>query len=155
MKFLSTMIISMILLTGCGSDVYVDDKLYLRGAAVDGSKVTFAFFSEEDGVISVEGETISDAKNAAELELGKEIFTGHTELVILSGCDREKALEYMLHDWKVPPSCRVWGTDKSGEDILRQRRVEELVGIIDMEQKKGLLGRCDIITTLKNCLINE
>lgn len=137
-----------IMLTGCGSNGNVNDKAYLRAAAIDGGRVTFSFYSEEDKVVSVNAEAPENAKSSAELAMGKEIFTGHTELIILKDCDALETLDNMLHDWKVSPSCRVAESETSGEEILKLRNAEELANVIDTAQEKGLAPKCDIVTVL-------
>jgi len=148
--FLTFPIIAM--LTGCSSHGNVNDKAYLRAAAIDGGRVTFSFYSEEDGVLSVNAESPENAKSAAELALGKEIFTGHTELVVTGECDALKILDSMLHEWKVSPSCRVAEAETSGEEVLNQRSAEELADVIDTAREKGLAPKCDIITVLSGLL---
>lgn len=140
------------LLTGCSSHGNVNDKAYLRAAAIDGDRVTFSFYSEEDKVISVNVRNPEKAKSAAELAMGKEIFTGHTELVVAGDCDILEVLDNMLHEWKVSPSCRVAEAKTSGEELLNSRSAEELADVIDTAHEKGLAPKCDIITVLSGLL---
>lgn len=136
------------MLTGCSSNGNVNDKAYLRAAAVDGGRVTFSFYSEEDKVVSVNAEDPEIARSSAELAMGKEIFTGHTELIMLKDCDNLEILDNMLHKWKVSPSCRVAEAEISGEEILKLRNAEELANVIDAAREKGLAPKCDIVTVL-------
>ena len=93
-------------------------------------------------------------KGVAELALGKEIFTGHTELVILNECDEREILEYMLNEWKAPPSCRV-ANGENADEILKNRKAEEIVGVIETAEEKCLTEKCDIVTVLGNFLNNK
>lgn len=150
MKKILFAILCMTALTGCSTGIDVNEMAYVRAAAVDGNNFTFSFYLDEQ-VVSVSADSVETAESAAELTLGKEIFTGHTELVILNECDKREILEYMLREWKVPPSCRVANAENAGE-ILNVRKAEEIVGVLETSEKKGLTGKCDIVTVLGNFL---
>lgn len=154
-KLLMLLIFSAVLLTGCSSRGNVNEKAYLRAVAVDGGAVTFVFFNEDEGTVAVPLGDPEKAKPAAELAIGKEIFTGHTEIVLLGDCDREEVLEYILKQWRVSPSCMAAESDGSGEVILKARNPEQLTGIIEQAQKKGIVPSCDIITVLGRILDGE
>lgn len=139
-----------IFLTGCSTGIDVNEMAYVRAAAIEGDNVTFSFYLEEQ-VISLSADTIEDAKSAAELALGKEIFTGHTELVVLGKGDERDTLEFMLNQWKVPPACRVAYAENVGE-ILKNRKAEEIVGVLERAEKKRLTEKCDIVTVLGKIL---
>ena len=67
-------------LSGCAASKRVYDKSYLRAAAVGGTDkktLTLTFYDEDSAVIGI-GDDIDSAKHDAELQIGKEIFTGHT-----------------------------------------------------------------------------
>lgn len=154
MKKIVCPILCMMLLTGCAGHGNVSDKAYLRAVSADGERITFSFYDEECGVISVTADDIETAKSSAELALGNEIFTGHTGLVILGDCDKADMLEYILHEWKVPSSCRT-AEAESGEELLRTRNAEDLINVIDTAKKKGITDECDIVTVLGRLLNNE
>ncbi len=142
-----------IFLTGCNTGIDVNEMAYVRAAAVGGDRVTFSFYLDEE-VLSLSADNIEDAKSAAELALGKEIFTGHTELVILEQGNEQKILEFMLNQWKVPPACRVAYAEKVG-DILKNRKAEEIVGVLKRAEEKRLTEKCDIVTVLGKILNGE
>lgn len=142
-----------IFLTGCSTGIDVNEMAYVRAVAVDSGNVTFAFYLDEQ-VISVSADSLESAESAAELALGKEIFTGHTELVILNECDEREILEYMLSEWKAPPSCRV-ANGENADEILKNRKAEEIVGVIETAEEKGLTEKCDIVTVLGKILNGE
>lgn len=139
-------------LTGCAADVDVSEKSYLRAAAVDGDKITLSFFAEEDEVLTVTAASPDEAKSAAELATGKQIFTGYTELIVLGDCDSRETLSFMLREWKVSPSCIVACPKGSGEKLLAERTAEELEGAVKAAQKQELAGECDVITALGGLL---
>lgn len=149
------LIFSAVLLTGCSSRGNVNEKAYLRAAAVDGDSVTLVFFNEDEGTVTVPMGDPEKAKPAAELLIGKEIFTGHTEIVLLGDCDRKEILEYILKQWRVSPSCMAAESKGKGEIILKARNPEQLTGIIEQAQKKELVPSCDIITVLSRLLDGE
>lgn len=142
-----------IFLTGCSTGIDVNEMAYVRAVAVDSGNVTFAFYLDEQ-VISVSADSLESAESAAELALGKKIFTGHTELVILNECDERETLEYMLSEWKAPPSCRV-ANGENAVEILKNRKAEEIVGVIETAEEKYLTEKCDIVTVLGNFLNGE
>lgn len=150
-------VIALLSLTGCESTGIVHDKNYLQAVSVGGTdekKLSFAFFSTEDSVITVSGEDMTEAKQKAELKSGKKIVTGYTEIVILDDTVSSETLEFLLHDWKVSPSCMiVCGED--GERLLDEIPAQQLKGMVEraVEQKKA--PECDIITVLGNLLSKD
>ncbi len=142
-----------IFLTGCSTGIDVNEMAYVRAAAVEGDRVTFSFYLDEE-VLSLSADNIENAKSAAELALGKEIFTGHTELVILEQGNEQEILEFMLNQWKVPPACRVAYAENVGE-ILKNRKAEEIVGVLKRAEEKGITEKCDIVTVLGKILNEE
>ncbi|MDE7364488.1 MAG: hypothetical protein K2N27_06335 [Ruminococcus sp.] len=139
-------------LTSCSSHGNVSTKAYLRAMAVDGKKITFAFFEEEQKPITITAENPAKAKEIAELSIGKEIFTGHTELILLKNCDNLETLDFMLHKWKMSPSCMIAKPEYNGRTILAQANPENLTGSIETAKKHGLASECDIITVLSGFL---
>lgn len=152
---LTALIFSAMLLTGCSSRGNVNEKAYLRAAAVDGDSITFVFFNTDEGAVTVPLSDPEKAKPAAELAIGKEIFTGHTEIVLLGDCDREDVLKHILKQWRVSPSCMAAESKGDGGLILKARNPEQLTGIIEQAQKKELAPPCDIITVLSRILDGE
>ncbi|MDE6775180.1 MAG: hypothetical protein K2J37_02595 [Ruminococcus sp.] len=150
MKYM-TVLLGLLLLTGCSSNGNVNKRAYVRGAAIDGNTVTMSFYTEEE-TLSVTAENFDTAKKEAELKIGKQIFTGHTELILLGECNETEVLEYMLHKWKVPPSCRVVTNAADGGEELKNHDTEKLSGAIDIAQEQGKLGKCDIVTVLSEYL---
>lgn len=155
MKWIFSAFLTAVFLTGCSSNGRVNEKAYLRAASLDGDRMTFVFYSEDDETVSVSAEAPEDAKKKAEIAVGKEIFTGHTELLILNDCDNSPVLEYMLHKWNVSPSCMVVRDKKNGEKMLRERSVEDLTGAVRCAQKQGLAPECSIIDVLSEELRTE
>ena len=142
-------------LTGCSSHGNVSTKAYLRAAALDGNKLTFAFYSEEQKAITVTAENPAEAKKIAELSIGKEIFTGHTELIMLKNCNNLETLDFMLHEWKLSPSCMIAQPEYNGRTILAQADPENLTGSIKTAQKQELSRKCDIITVRSGLLDDD
>lgn len=149
-KFL--LLLAVATLTGCSSHGNVSTKAYLRAAALDGNKLTFAFYSEEQEAITVTADNPAEAKKIAELSIGKEIFTGHTELVMLKNCDNLETLDFMLHEWKLSPSCMIAQPEYNGRTVLALADPENLTGSIKIAQQQELAPKCDIITVLGGLL---
>ena len=99
----------------------------------------------EDG----EPVSIEEAREMAELELGKPVVTGFTEAVLLGDCEAEKVLEYMLKTWKVSPSCMAVHDDTPHETLTHED-AEVLEGRIREKIKKGLSPPCGIVDVLEN-----
>lgn len=135
-----------IFLTGCSTGTDVNEMAYVRAVAVEGDSVTFAFYLDEQ-ILTVSANDMNKAKSEAELTLGKKIFTGHTELVILGKCDEAAVLDFMLSQWKVPPACKVAEVENGGE-ILKNRKAEEIVGVLKMAEEKNTTEKCDIVAVL-------
>lgn len=144
--------LGIITLTGCSSHGNVNAKAYLRATALDGNKLTLAFYSEEQEAITVTADNPAEAKKIAELSIGKEIFTGHTELIMLKDCDNLEVLDFMLHEWKLSPSCMIAQPEYNGRIVLAQANPENLTGSIKIAQKQELAPKCDIITVLGELL---
>lgn len=142
----------LLTLTGCSSHGNVSTKAYLRAAALDGNKLTFSFYTKEQKPITVTAENPAEAKEIAELAVGKEIFTGHTELIMLKNCDNLETLDFMLHEWKLSPSCMIAKPKYNGRNILAQTDSENLTGSIKIAQEQELAPKCDIITVLSGLL---
>jgi|GEM_PF-379118 len=113
-KFKSTVSICLMLLiattmTGCAPEVH--EKNYLRIITVAQQSeftATLSFYSEdEEDDITVSGSSLDEIFRVATFKTGKVIVTGHTEMIILNGCDTKEVLTYMLNEKRLPPSCYV------------------------------------------------
>lgn len=135
-------------LTGCREAGTVHDKAYLRAAAVDGGTVTMSFFSDI-APLEISAASPSDAVSAAELRLGRKVFTGFTELVILGDCPPSDTLTELFTEWKLPPSCIAAAGEGS---ILLDTPPELLEGSVRQAQEQGVISECDIITVLSGLL---
>ncbi len=151
-KFL--LLLAVVTLTGCSSHGNVSTKAYLRAMALDGNKLTLAFYEEQDAV-TVTADNPEEAKKIAELSIGKEIFTGHTELVLLKNCNNLETLDFMLHEWKLSPSCMIAQPEYNGRTILATADPENLTGSIRIAQQQKLAPKCDIITVLGGLLSDD
>lgn len=139
--------------SGCASNGHVQDKNYLRAVSVSGGEektVTFTFFTKDGQYITTSGEDITQAKEMAELRTGQKIFTGYTEMIVLDGSDSIDTLEFMLHKWKVSPSCIV-AYSEDNDDIFKSS-VERLSGSVHNAVKQGKAPECDIITVMGELL---
>ncbi len=142
-------ILSVITLTACGSQGNVSRRAYVRTAAIDGNTLTLAFFSGEE-TVSVSADDLEKAKSKAEVEIGKEIFVGHTELILLSDCDSREILKHIFRQWKPSPSCMVLEINENGGEAVKNRDPEELTGAVKVAIEQGKLPECDIINVLAN-----
>lgn len=145
------LLLTVITLTSCSSYGNVSTKAYLRALALDGNKLTLAFYEEQDA-ITVTADNLEEAKKIAELSIGKKIFTGHTELVLLKNCDNLEILDFMLHEWKLSPSCMIAQPKYNGRTVLAMADPESLTGSIKIAQQQELAPDCDIITIIGELL---
>lgn len=156
-KLICALYIAVFFCTGCSSTGLVHDKSYLRAvyAETNGGEthLSMAFFSDEE-TVSVSGEDIYSAVKSAEIQKGKPIVTGFTELVILGDGGEKEILEYMLNKWKVSPSClAVKNTD--GAEKIENCDIEKLIGTIRESVKQKKFPPCDIVTVLGDYLIGK
>ncbi|MBR2283580.1 MAG: hypothetical protein IJ874_04050 [Ruminococcus sp.] len=149
MKKLLFSIILLLPLTGCSSDGLVHDKAYLRAAAVDGNTYVMSFFAGED-IVTAQADSPEAAVSAAEELIGREIFTGFTELIILDDCpDGAEVLADMLKKWRVSPSCIAVSGDSG---LLYDTDPEVLEGQVRQAQRHGTAPECGIVYVLSQLL---
>lgn len=145
--------VSAIFLTGCSSG-NISSRKYIRAVSVEKGKTSIAFYGEEADKF-----TSSDSPDsvcmAAEIGLGKSIFTGHTELIVLGDCDYRENLEYLLTEWKVSPSCIVaYGRDNASY-ILRESDPEQLAESIRYAAEQGKVPESGIVDVLSGLMSEE
>lgn len=153
-KLLIVIFLGMFSLTGCAATGLVHDKHYLRAVSItvdSETELTMTFFTDDKKTVTAKGKDISTAMKNAEILTGKPIFTGYTELAVLSGCEYEETLELLLNDWKVSPSCIVVHSDDGGR-VLAEKDAEELTGSVKRAEDQGKAPECDIITVLSDLL---
>ncbi|MDE5620479.1 MAG: hypothetical protein K2I80_08180 [Ruminococcus sp.] len=156
--FLSLIIMTAFCFCSCESNGRVHDKNYLRAVSVSGNDektVTFTFFTKDGKYITTSGKDIDSAKKLAELQTGRKIFTGYTEMILVDDLNSIDTLEYMLHKWKVSPSCIVVYAGEDAEAIFANSTVERLYGSVKTAVKQGKSPECDIITVLGELLNNK
>lgn len=150
-----TALLAFIGASGCSAEKAVHDKSYLRAVSIYGDEeknAVFSFYSEDSDSIRASGDSIDSACKAAGLKCGKDIFTGHTELVILGECDYAETLEFLLNEWKVSPSCLVAYSSEDVTDLLVENDAERIVDSIRMAQERNEAPRCDIVTVLSGLI---
>ena len=154
-KLILSGILMLFSFTGCESHGRVHDKNYLRAVSVTGDTqktVTFTFFNKDGKYITTYGKDIKEALETAEIRTGKEIFTGYTEIIVIDGNNSIETLEFMLHKWKVSPSCIITHSDdENGEDIFSSS-IELLSGSVRTAVEQGKIPECDIITVMGELL---
>lgn len=151
--FLPVVMLFSAAMTGCSGHIH--DKSYLQAVSVEGKEkttLTLSFYGEDSVVIGT-GDDTDSAKHDAELKLGKEIFTGYTELVILDNEENAERLEYLLNEWRVPPSCII--SMGNGSELLQNVSADKLIGSVKQAKKQGTAPKCDIITVLSKLLHTE
>lgn len=152
-RFILLGMIILMTFTGCESNGRVHDKNYLRAVAVNGDNdktVTFTFFTKDGKYITTSGKDITEAKELAELRTGRKIITGYTEMIVLDGNNSIDTLEFMLHKWKVSPSCIVAYAEN--DDDIFESNVEKLTGSVRNAVSQGKAPECDIITVMSGLL---
>ncbi|MBQ8297827.1 MAG: hypothetical protein IJX77_08605 [Ruminococcus sp.] len=146
------------MMTGCTSAEQVFDKNYVRGFSVEGENgkaAVFSFYDENVEPYSSFAGDLSAVKKEAELGLGKTVFTGHTEIIVLGECDYASVLEFMLNDWKVSPSCLVVYGGPLSAYIMETYGAEKLTDSVNHIIKQGKAPECDIVTVLGGLLSDE
>ncbi len=141
-----------LLLTGCSPAEQVYEKNYVRAASVDKNSAVLTFYDEEGKIFRAYGDDLDEIRENAELGLGRTLFTGHTELLILNECDYENVLKFMLDEWRVSPSCLIAVGDS---ELLEQLDTENLADSIECAVEQGIVPECDIVTVLGELLGKE
>lgn len=153
------MVISFMFMCGCSGTEQPHSRKYARAVTISGSEritATFSFFDEEEKLCTAQGNTLEEVKAKAELELGKSLFTGHTEMIILGdGCDYDYTLEYLFNEWKVSPSCVVAYGGKESKKALESNGAEILTDSVKRAIKQKKAPECDIVTVLGDLLGEE
>ena len=155
LKKITPFILSAVLMTGCSANRQVHDRNYLRTLFIDGDKAVMLFYSQDSEASEVHGKSADELKKAAELGSGRELFTGHTELVVLGDCNYRETLEALFNDWKVSPSClTVCG---NGDFMASAENCdgEELAEMVRMAVKYGKAPDCGIVTVLSGLLSRD
>lgn len=145
MKRILSALISMIMLTGCASG-NISNREYIRGIYIGADEISVGFYGEDREIFSSENDSPETICETAALALGKEIFTGHTELIVLGDCDRRKVLEYLLREWKVSPSCVVI----SGDELPENDKIEQTAESVRIAEKMNDEKSHNIVAVLKN-----
>ncbi len=156
--FLSLMIMTAFSFCSCASNGRFHVSSYLRPFSISGDEektVTFTFFTKDGKYITTSGSDINSAKELAELKTGRKIFTGYTEMILLDDYNSIDTLEFMLHKWKVSPSCIVAYAGEDAENIFGNSTVERLSGSVHTAIKQGKSPECDIITVLSELLNDD
>lgn len=146
---------AVILCTGCSGAEQVHDKNYVRAVAVagdDAKAAVFAFYGDNEEPIAAVGDNLDELRSEAELNTGKSLFTGHTELVVLGECDYSATLEYLLNEWKVSPSCLVVYGGPYAAYALKNFDAEKLTDAVRKAIEQGKVPECDIVTVLSSFL---
>lgn len=158
LAFLFITIITAFCFCSCESNGRVHDKNYLRAVSISGKDektVTFTFFSKDGKYITTSGKDITSAKKIAEIRTGRKILTGYTEMILIDDFNSIDTLDFMLHNWKVSPSCIVAYAGENSEEIFGNSTVERLCGSVHNAVKQGKAPKCDIITVLSRLLGDE
>ena len=145
----------LVLNAGCGEAGHVHSRYYVRAIAVSGNDqkmLAFDFYNEDAEPFRQTGESFDSIKKAAEISLGKEIFTGHTELILMKDCEYTEDLVFLLREWKVSPSCVVVYADGSIKRITESVDGKRLADSVRKASDSGEIPVCDITTVLSGLL---
>ena len=149
-KYLLAAAAAVLSLTGCGNTQEVQNKSYLRAVSIN-KEITavMAFYSETEENFSAHGNDLEELKDNAEISLGRTLFTGHTEMIVLGDCDYTETLTFLLNEWKISPSCMIISGDESA-----CRNASQTVDSVRRAVEKNEAPECDIVTVL-SALLSE
>ena len=117
---------------------------------MDPGQVTFEFF--EGDPLTVPAETLDGALRSAEFILGRRIFTGYTELIVLGELPAEEILGEMLTGWRVSPECMVVGSTGSAGEVLTEATGRLLEGSAKLAAERGEAPESRMISVLSQLL---
>jgi hypothetical protein len=103
---------TMLLLSSCDGKLEVRDRAFVQGVGIeyDGRYNVRLKLFDDDACYAGEGETFSAAIENAGYENGIDIFTGHTEIIIMSE-DKSMELCETLVNEEVSAGCIVFFND--------------------------------------------
>lgn len=153
MRKLIAAAISAVFLTGCSAG-NISSRKYIRAVSVEEEKTSIAFYGEE-GDKFTSADSPEKICKTAEIGLGKSVFTGHTELIILGDCDYRENLEYFLTEWKVSPTCIVAYGGDNASYILREGDAEQLAESIRYAEEQGKAPESGIVDVLGGLMGEE
>ena len=152
-KLLIPAVIAVLTLTGCSAG-RLQERGWLRAAAVENGRYAFSFFGDTEPV-SLKAESLSEALHAAELRCGREIFTGYTELIVLRDCPAKGLLSEMLTDWRVSPDCIVVESISDPCRLLTDGSAELIEGSVKRAAEKGEVPESSILSVLSGLLSSK
>ena len=137
-------------LAGCAGEVY--EKSYLQTFYVSGGingeiTANMRFYDDTPDIIE-SGRSLGEIIRKAEMRCGKAVVTGHTEIIVLNGCDIRETLVFMLRERKVPPSCYAVIGDGDIENFGNVSKYQ----IIEHAIEKDEIPECGLITVLSSLL---
>lgn len=127
----------MLLFGGCDNQLEVRDRAFVQGAAIeydDGYTVRLKLFDNE-GFYDGKGKTFEEAVKNAGLSHGKDVFTGHTEIVVIRKNESDAILDSLVNE-DISTGCIVV-FDEDPVKYVEENNTEELVDIISGRERNG------------------
>lgn len=154
MKRILTAAVLTLLLCGCSHKTEVRDKGFVRTIGCDnGDEQSVAvFLYGEDKAIDGKGSTIYSALENAEVTQGKNLFTGHLEMLVLSPGGIKDKLSVMIKNNRISPSCAIVMTSENAVGAVKDRKETEISDILKSSSRKGKVSRKNISEVLNDLL---
>ncbi len=134
-------------MTGCGRDT-ISNRVYTRtiGIQSDGTLTIHARDFSSSESFSGSGSTAAQALRSCEISMGKEIRSGHTELLCLDGSTKPEVFRELLFEDGLPPACKVCFTNL--QDFFQAEETAELQQMLLLAEQNGTIGACDLASIL-------
>lgn len=153
MKKLIFLFLPMIfLLGGCSRELEVRNRVFIQGIGIeyDGDIYSLCMRAfETDDLYKGSGVTFDEALREAQRISGKDIFTGHAELVVLS-YKSDRQIEKMLINKKISAGCLVV-YDNEPLKYIEENDAEKITGIVSIlmkDDRGSKLSVCDAVNEL-------
>ena len=146
----------LILLSGCSHKGEVRSMSFVKTIGTDFTEdgiqnISLRLYDSEN-TLTGNGRTIFSAIENAETSQEKTLFSGHTELFISGEGNLQENLELLIKNNRISPSCGFVCTNEKAADITSQDEENSLSGLIESNNRKGLILKRNINDVLDDML---
>lgn len=138
-----------VLFGGCSS-VQVRDRAYLQAMEINENEaveVQLHDFQTEGVLAAGNGKNLDSALQSTSVQLGKELFLGHLELIACAAPSCTAMLSKWMEDYRLSPACKVLGLPQ--QITLEERDTLRLTEQLRRAENSGILPETSLFTILR------